>query len=146
MIETLVMALPSEPTEAIVDIAVVLGKLLLLMITCVIIRCYTGGLLYPFAFSLIIPVSCHPLCHHYPPPCHHYTPPCHFLCTIQIFVTNLVKDKYGRHVIMMEQCGGCVHIDHMIQQTMIYSQACHEQYTSQLLTCSTIVYICSLPW
>lgn len=57
MIETLVMPLPSYAAKAIIDIAVVLGELFLLVITmhC---HCTIGGLLYPFAFSLTIPVSC----------------------------------------------------------------------------------------
>ena len=202
MIETLVMPLPSGVTQAIIDIAVVLGQLVFfLMITIIIV---VGGLLYPFAFSLTIPVSlsslplycvfCHVIitlvlcillchhyhvvyytlvCYHYPVTVfcivlslphyyvlycviitlllcsvlyHHYTLllcttlcyhylvtvyyvvlslPCYcVLCCViitpiivlfigQIFVANLVKDKHERHVIMMEQCGGCDHIDHM---------------------------------
>jgi len=37
---------------------------------------------------------------------------CYMLCILyyhlQVFVAALVKDKHERHLIMMEQCGGCV--------------------------------------
>ena len=98
-IATYIMPLPSQPMPITVDITTLLG-----------------GLLYPFAASFLIPVSvcvcvCVCVClteciliqwiHVVT-----YTPAhTHTHTHTQVFMSSLVKDKFEKHLIMMEQNG-----------------------------------------
>lgn len=93
-----------------------------------------GGILYPFAASFLFPVSTKyhiSISHYCPSPLSLLTPP------TQVFVAALVKDKFERHLIMMEQNG----LNRITYWTITYIF----NYIIYIII-AIVIAICSIAW